>query len=225
MLLRMPPTQLPLADAQRPERADAARNRRRVLDTAAALFAEHGVAAVAMDDIARAAGVGKGTLFRRFGDRQGLLLALLDDAERRLQDAMLHGPPPLGPGAPADERLRAFLEALVELLEERGEIVRASETSSPGARLRTAAYGAWHLHVAVLVAELRPDADAAALAHVLLAPLAAETWGSLRREGGLGRDELTALVAEGWSAAVSAPGRRATGRRAGAAAPPRPSRP
>jgi AcrR family transcriptional regulator len=131
---------LPLLDAPRPERADAARNRRRLLDTAAALFADRGVEGVAMDDIARAAGVGKGTLFRRFGDRQGLLVALLDEAERRLPDDLLHGPPPLGPGASATERLLAFLHALVALIEERGEIVRASERSSPGARLRTATW-------------------------------------------------------------------------------------
>ncbi|HWT24390.1 MAG TPA: helix-turn-helix domain-containing protein [Solirubrobacteraceae bacterium] len=200
----MPTGELPLLDTPRPERADAARNRRRVLDAAAALFAERGVDGVAMEKVARAAGVGKGTLFRRFGDRQGLLVALLDDAERRLQDALLRGPPPLGPGAPAEERLLAFLHGLVELLEERGDIVRASERSSPGARLRTAAYAGWHLHVAVLLGELRPDADAAALAHVLLAPLAADTWLGLRREGGLGRAALTALVAEQWSrAAVS----------------------
>lgn len=195
---------LPLLDAPRPERADAARNRRRVLDAAAALFGEHGVEGISMDAVARAAGVGKGTLFRRFGDRQGLLVALLDEAERRLQDDLLHGPPPLGPGAPAEARLVAFLEAYVALLEARGDIVRASERSSPGARLRTAAYTGWHLHVTVLLRELRPDADAAALAHVLLAPLAADTWLALRRDGGLGRAALTALVAEQWAEAARA---------------------
>ena len=195
---------LPLLDAPRPERADAARNRRRVLDAAAALFGEHGVEGISMDAVARAAGVGKGTLFRRFGDRQGLLVALLDEAERRLQDDLLHGPPPLGPGAPAEARLVAFLEAYVALLEARGDIVRASERSSPGARLRTAAYTGWHLHVTVLLRELRPDADAATLAHVLLAPLAADTWLALRRDGGLGRAALTALVAEQWADAARA---------------------
>ena len=72
----------------------------------------------------------------------------------------------------------------------------------PGARLRTDAYAGWHLHVGVLLRELRPGADVAALAHLLLAPLAAETWGSLRREAGLGREELTALVAAQWSATI-----------------------
>jgi AcrR family transcriptional regulator len=210
-------SELPLLDAPRPERADAARNRQRVLDTAAVLFAERGVEAVAMDDIARAAGVGKGTLFRRFGDRQGLLQALLDDAERRLQDDLLRGPPPLGPGAPAGERLLAFLHGMVDLLERRGSILRAFETSSPGARLRTAAYRGWHLHVSVLLAELRPGADRAGFAHLLLAPLAAETWGSLRREAGLSREALTALVGEQWGAtagpvAVAAPSHEQTRR-------------
>jgi AcrR family transcriptional regulator len=53
-----------------------------------------------MDAVAAEAGVGKGTLFRRFGDRAGLAVALLDERERDLQAAVLSGPPPLGPGAP-----------------------------------------------------------------------------------------------------------------------------
>lgn len=192
---RMP--DLPVAGQPRKERADAARNRHRVLEAAAALMAQRGPEAVAMDDVAEIAGVGKGTLYRRFGDRQGLLLALLDDAERELQDRLLTGAPPLGPGAAAGERLRAFLHALIDLLERRGEIVRASETSSPGARLRGGAYGAWHQHVALLLRELHPDLDAATEAHVLLAPLAAETWTSLRAARH-SRARLTAAVERLW---------------------------
>src|SRR5215469_18354763 len=80
-------------------RADAARNRAAILAAAALLFAEHGVAEVSMDQVAAAAGVGKGTLFRRFGDKAGLAAALLDEREAELQEAILRGPPPLGPGA------------------------------------------------------------------------------------------------------------------------------
>lgn len=54
------------------ERADAARNRAKVLAAATKLFAEEGVEAVSMDAVAAEAGVGKGTLFRRFGDKAGL---------------------------------------------------------------------------------------------------------------------------------------------------------
>lgn len=193
-----PPVALPVLGQPHTQRADAVRNRGRVLEAAARLFAANGPEAVAMDDVAEAAGVGKGTVYRRFGDRQGLLLALLDDAERELQDSLLSGEPPLGPGAPPKERLHAFLGALVELLEQRGEIIRASEMSAPGARVRGGAYSAWHQHVALLLAELRADADAAALAHVLLAPLAAESWTGLRRSAGLERERLVGALEHVW---------------------------
>ncbi|MBA3798066.1 MAG: TetR/AcrR family transcriptional regulator [Geodermatophilaceae bacterium] len=92
-------TELPVLDVGVVrERADAARNRVRVLAAAERLFAERGVPGVTMDDVAAAAGVGKGTLYRRFGDKGGLAMALLDEQERELQQQMLTGPAPLGPG-------------------------------------------------------------------------------------------------------------------------------
>jgi AcrR family transcriptional regulator len=90
------------------ERGDAARNRALLLDAARRLVAERGADAVSMDDIAAAAGVGKGTLFRRFGSRAGLMMVLLDEDERVSQQAFLFGPPPLGPDAPPLDRLLAF---------------------------------------------------------------------------------------------------------------------
>lgn len=169
------------------ERADAARNRRRVLDAAAALFAARGVTGVSMDEVAAAAGVGKGTLFRRFGDKSGLAAALLDERERELQQAVLEGPPPLGPGAPPAERLRAFLGAYLDYCEAHLDLVRMSETASPGARYRIGAYRFWHRHVAVLLtsagAATPAGAGADALAHVLLAPVAADLLAGLGAEG------------------------------------------
>lgn len=90
------------------ERGDAARNRALLLDAARQLIAERGADAVTMDDIATAAGVGKGTVFRRFGSRAGLMMVLLDEDERASQHAFLFGPPPLGPDAPPLDRLVAF---------------------------------------------------------------------------------------------------------------------
>jgi AcrR family transcriptional regulator len=161
-LLRTPPPR---------ERADAARNRVAVLRAAARLFAEHGVAAVPMDQVAAAAGVGKGTVFRRFGDKAGLAVALLDAGERELQEAILHGPPPLGPGAGAAARLTAFTGAYLDYLLAHLELVRMSETAAPGARYRIGAYRFWHRHVAML---LGGAADAGFAAHAFLAALAAE---------------------------------------------------
>jgi AcrR family transcriptional regulator len=59
-------------------RADAERNRRRILDAARATFAEHGLD-VGVDAIARAAGVGTGTVYRRFPTKEQLLRAILED--------------------------------------------------------------------------------------------------------------------------------------------------
>ncbi len=177
-----------------PERADAARNRARILEAAARLFAERGVEAVTMDEIAAAAGVGKGTLFRRFGDRAGLALALLEESERALQGLILRGPPPLGPGAPAAERLIAFLGALLDLLEEHTELIVCSETATPGARYRSGLHAAWRTHVAVLLREARPDADADVLAEVVLAPLAGDLYRHLRRDRGVDRGRIRAAI-------------------------------
>ena len=90
------------------ERSDAARNRRLLLDAARALIAERTPGEITTDDIAAAAGVGKGTLFRRFGSRVGLMIELLDEDERAMQQAFLFGPPPMGPQAPPLQRLLAF---------------------------------------------------------------------------------------------------------------------
>lgn len=163
------------------ERADAARNRVKVLDAAAVLFREHGVANVSMDQVAAAAGVGKGTLFRRFGDKAGLAVALLDERERRLQAGILSGPPPLGPGAEPEARLVAFLQKYLDFLDENLDLVHMSETARPGARYAIGAYRLWHRHVAHLL-ELAGTQDADYLAHALLAPLAADQRMALRDE-------------------------------------------
>ncbi|MBX7450330.1 TetR/AcrR family transcriptional regulator [Mycolicibacterium sp. 3033] len=101
-------TTLSVSDSGPPERGDAARNRALLLDAARRLVAQHGAEAVTTDDIAAAAGVGKGTLFRRFGSRAGLMIVLLDEDEKAQQQAILFGPPPLGPGAAPLDRLIAY---------------------------------------------------------------------------------------------------------------------
>ena len=182
---------LPIAGT-RHERADAARNRARVLEAARELFGERGAANVTMEDVAKRAGVAKGTLFHRFGDRSGLAQALVDEHERALQDAILHGPAPLGPGAPPRERLVAFLDALADLLESHGDWLYASETGRPQARYTTGAYEAWRAHVALLLSQMDVEDDA--LAHLLLAPLGAELWVHLRDARGLSAERLRAAL-------------------------------
>jgi AcrR family transcriptional regulator len=158
----------------RKERSDAIRNREKILEVTARLFAERGVDAVSMDQIATVAGVGKGTLFRRFGDKAGLGAALLATRERDLHQSVVSGPPPVGPGAPAGERLLAFLTAYADFLDANLDLVHMSETASPGSRYRVGGYPRWHDHVRTLLAAARPDLDADCIAHFLLAGLAAD---------------------------------------------------
>jgi AcrR family transcriptional regulator len=187
---------LPVADAPRPRRADAARNHERVLAAAQHLFAERGVRAVTMSDVAREAGVAKGTVFHRFGDRAGLALALVDEHERDLQERILRGPPPLGPGAPPTARLAAFLRALAELTVENRELLLEVDGATPGARYRTGAYRAWLQHVVLLLQELGAQGDVALRAHVLLAPLSADLVWFLHEEEGVDAAALTAALLE-----------------------------
>lgn len=190
------PGELPVLGAPRRERADAARNRQKVLAAARRLFAERGVANVTMEQVARAAGVGKGTVFHRFGDRAGLALALLDDRERELQEAVVHGQPPLGPGAPAQERLRAFLDAILDFTVEHADLLIAADSGRPGGRYLTGAYAGWHQHTALLLSEIRPGSDAETLAHLVLAPLAADLVRHLTEEAGAGVERVRAALHE-----------------------------
>ncbi|MDQ8705930.1 helix-turn-helix domain-containing protein [Streptomyces sp. LHD-70] len=175
---------LPLVGQPPPERADAARNRRKILDAAARLVAERGADAVTMNAVAHASGIGVGTVYRRFGTVAQLLIALLNDREMRLQEAFLSGPPPLGPDAPPAERLRAFLHALADHIDEQHAVSLAAEAADPGARFRGGPYATVHTHVAMLVGQARPEADAPVLAHLLLAPMAPSLLHHLRAERG-----------------------------------------
>ncbi|MGO2577521.1 MAG: TetR/AcrR family transcriptional regulator, partial [Brevibacterium aurantiacum] len=132
-------------------RADAQRNRRRILDSAAQLLADEGVAGLTMDELARRAQVGKGTLYRNFTDKAGIASALLDDRVRDMHARMLQGPPPLGPGAPGSERLAAFAEAYIRHVSSNLDLVLLTEDSSPRGRFDRVGYPFWRRHVEILI--------------------------------------------------------------------------
>ena len=190
------PIELPVAGTAPPERVDAARNRARVADAAAKLFREcDDPSEVDMRAIAAEAGVGVGTLYRRFGDKVSLAANVLDVRARELQEAVLAGPPPLGPGAPPEERLAACLAALVAHTEDELELVYAvAQLGGFG----LGPYPAWRLHVRVLVEEIAPHFDADWLAEALLAPLHPSLYRHQRRDRGVTteaiKEQLTALA-------------------------------
>ena len=75
--------------AARPMRADAQRNYRRLLDAAVAVFAERGADDASLEEIARRAGVGIGTLYRHFPTRQALLGSPVEPVFRRTSNVAL----------------------------------------------------------------------------------------------------------------------------------------
>ncbi|MEV0685485.1 helix-turn-helix domain-containing protein [Nocardia sp. NPDC050378] len=150
------------------ERRDAARNRRRVLDAAAELIDLHGVDALTMDAVAKHAGVGKGTLYRRFGNRTGLMNALLDAYEHDLQVAYLSGPAPLGPGASPLQRLLAFGRARLACTQVEADIRLAADGSH---RFGSSYYLAARDHVTGLLNTAGVGDDPYLSADAVLAPL------------------------------------------------------
>ncbi len=194
----MKPIDLPILGVPT-ERADAARNRQRILAAAQRLFARDGVTCTSMDAIASAAGVGKGTLFRRFGDRASLALALLESSERAFQDDFIRGPAPLGPAAPSCERLVAFGLSLLQRVEAHSDLLLAAQTDGgAGRRFEIGPYGAYRTHVTILIRDAAPDLDADYTAEALLAPLGAEVVLHQLRQPGMTTDRLAA----GWEAIV-----------------------
>ena len=185
--------ELPVLQDEAPLRADAARNRDKVLAAAERLFAERSADCVTMDAIAAAAGVGKGTVFRGFGDRAGLVMALLQEHEKQLQEDVIRGPAPLGPGAPPVDRLIAFGERLLRHLAQHGDLIAAAEGRLD--RYRSGPFAVYRTHVALLVREAAPDADWDYLTDALLAPLKADVVAYQRRVLGMSQERL----ASGWA--------------------------
>lgn len=189
------------------ERADAAENRRRILDAARRLFAERGPEHVSMQDVAKEACVGMGTMYRRFGDRTGLTFALLGERHRAFQDELLRGAPPLGPGAPARERLHAFGHGLLELLEQDAELQVStaplhSQLAGPNLAYRT--------HLTLLLREAAPRIDVEYAVETLLAAFDPRLHLHLRHERGWPLARIHAgwcALVDGWLDGAGTPGR------------------
>ncbi|WLQ07922.1 helix-turn-helix domain-containing protein [Arthrobacter oryzae] len=140
------------------ERSDAVRNRELLLRAARELIEECGADGLTMDRLAERAGVGKGTVFRRFGSRAGLMMTLLSDSEAEFQGRFMFGPPPLGPGAPPLDRLVAFGAERIAYVLEYGELARAADSSAYN-RFDVPAAVLWHRHIEMLLRAAGVSAD------------------------------------------------------------------
>ncbi|MCK1798369.1 TetR/AcrR family transcriptional regulator [Streptomyces sp. XM4193] len=179
-------------------RRDAVRNREAVFAAADALFAEGGRPEdVTMAGIAAAAGVGKGTLFRAFGDRAGLLRALYGARLEPLREAVEAGPPPLGPGTPPRERVRALLDAALCFKVDNRHLALALEESGGVSPYAADHYRSWHGLLRSVLEQLpgwAGSGHASFTAHALLAAVRADLVEFLVGEDGATREELRAQL-------------------------------
>jgi AcrR family transcriptional regulator len=132
--------------------------------------------------------VGKGTVFRRFGDRAGLARAVISELESELQEGMIRGPAPLGPGAPPRERLLAFGRAYLEFLDGNAQLMLAAE-GPVGTWLVSHVYAMYRTHVALLLEQSGCGEHAAYLADIVMAPLGAPAFMYHRTVRGLSLEE------------------------------------
>jgi AcrR family transcriptional regulator len=149
-----------------PKRADARRNYERLLAAATEAFAEHGADDVSLEEIARRAGVGIGTLYRHFPARQALLEAVYMDQVDGLDALAAKLMTAESPGDALGEWLRAFVAfgrtkrslsaALVAALGKKSEFLSACSMTL---RQRTEEL----LHRAQAAGQARPDVQAADL--------------------------------------------------------------
>lgn len=183
----------------RSERSDAAANRARILAAAERLFAERGVPAVHMAEIAEAAGVGKGTLYRRFCNKGELALSLMDAQLKEFQDKQLASMRRMtAADVPFLEQLSHFLAALVSFTETHMPLLYEAQQHSQAleeeevARPHFWQYMTVHalLRQAVEAGELPNDVDAAYAAEALLAPLSAETFRFQKEHLGFGTERI-----------------------------------
>ncbi|MEW6582152.1 MAG: helix-turn-helix domain-containing protein, partial [Actinomycetota bacterium] len=169
-----------------------------LLCAARRLFAERGDD-VTMEEVAAAAGVGKGTLYRRYPNRAALAAAVLDELARDFQADAIAGFGPEGRAATPLRRLDMFLERAVAFGEAHTDLLCLTQDAPPGEHRRHPAYLWQRQVVAGLLADAArageiPPQDLDYLPDAILALVDPVMLRDLRAERGIARDRVLATV-------------------------------
>ncbi|MGW5047913.1 TetR/AcrR family transcriptional regulator [Streptomyces griseoluteus] len=143
---------------------------------------------VTMADVATVAGVGKGTLFRAFGDRAGLLRALYEARLEPIRQAVEAGPPPLGPATPPHDRVPALLDAVLCFKLDNRRLALALEGGGGSSPYRAEHYERGHGLLRAVLEQIPGLDDSDFTAHALLAAARADLIEHLAGEESIPRE-------------------------------------
>ncbi len=184
------------------ERRDAAESRRRILDTARELFEERSVDTVSMHEIGRAAGVGQGTLYRRYEHKGALCSALLFESTERFYEGVRQR------AEKGDDtaliQLGRLIDDLAVFNEENAPLLGAVRDAAGGERrmemYRNPFYGWLRATVTLLLrkaldeGDAAPDLDVECAADFVLAPLNIDLYLFQRHELGMDPVRITSVL-------------------------------
>lgn len=170
-----------------------------ILDTAVRLFGENGVEAVSMHQIAKSAGIGQGTLYRRFANKAELCMALLqdqfDDLRRRI-DVYLEETA----GHPPGERIKGVAERMIDMIEDKTKILGIIQSQQQKSELsrfefyQSPPYQYIHGTLCSLIRDaeppLPPQVDPAYVADAYIAFLSPHTFRQLTHARGLTKEQV-----------------------------------
>lgn len=179
--------------AERPVRADAARNHELLLQTAQQLFSERNIDDVTMSEIARVAGVGKGTLYRHFSDKGDLCHALLDEAMREFQDRTLQT---MRTTTDPEQTLKQFLRDAIEYVERNVELLRAAALTDTVPITEHPAHFWWRQTIYALLTQMKLDADIDFLSDAIYAMLEVRILRYFRRARSYDTDRIVSGLSD-----------------------------
>ncbi len=183
------------------ERRDAAESRRKVLDAAKSLFSERSVESVSMYEIGRAAGVGQGTLYRRYEHKGALCGALLhENIEHFVEEARYRLEKD---DEPVLEQLKYLLAGLAQFNEENASLLGAIRDAAGGVRRFAPYQNPFYQWLRATVAMLLergvgrreiPTLDVEYVSDAILAPLNIDLYLYQRRELGMTPERITSSL-------------------------------
>jgi AcrR family transcriptional regulator len=181
----------------RKERKDAAEHRRLILQKAQTLFTEHGVDGVTMHQIAKSAGIGQGTLYRRYAHKGELCLDLMQENSQRLCDE-IKSYVEYNKALPINERLAMIIQICLDFVDKHSSWLASIQAPTCEGRKSLMYQSAVYQTLHSVFQELLSDTtslndsrkDPAFVADMILASMTPELFLFMQRDRGYSKEEI-----------------------------------